>query len=398
MRHSRMHTPVHGLLLAAALLLVGCTSSGTSTPGPITSATSPSTSRSASPSPTSEVRPTTTLADGSALPASCRFRRLTADQTVAFAASGGVWALDPTSGRLSCALEASDPGPFLWGPLGDRVVLGGFRVAGLGSSPSYDLTAASPQVADWGHPIGIAIVFAERGATVPRKFLLDNHKIQKLGSMPKARYLDVAYHPSGLALAWVLERGGRQEIWFSTNEGTDPKRLVFSVQGTAFSDVSFTHDGESLVYVANHAQGYAEIHTIDLADPTTLHSVWKGSKGDLIQSVSLSPTDGRMVATEGTSCQDSRAVQLVHERQVRLSLPGAHRPTTTLGWLDAHTYLVGAGGCGAPMDLYTASTKVGTAPTLLVKGVDAAASRAAAPPAPTSLPKEVQLDTGSGVG
>jgi hypothetical protein len=394
MRIRRVHAPARVLVLVASVLLIGCTSSGSSAPR-----TSESSST-ASPSPTSgsTAPATATLADGTPLPDTCDFRRLSAGQTVAFAASGRVWALDPSSGHLSCVLETEDPGPFLWGPLGDRILLGSFRVAGLGSSPSFDVNAEVPQVADWGHPIGIAIVFAQQGVGVPQKFLLENDKVQKLGSMPKARYLDVAYHPSGLALAWVLERGGKQEIWFSTNDGLDPKRLVFSVQGTTFSDVGFTHDGQSLVYVANHAQGYAEVHTIDLSDPTTLHSVWKGGQGDAIRSVSLSPTDGRMVATEGGDCAASRAVQLVHEREALPALPGDHRPTRVLGWLDAHRYLVGAGGCGEPMGLYAVSTKHGTEPQLLVTGVEAAASRAAAPPAPTSLPKEVQLDTGSGVG
>jgi hypothetical protein len=390
MRIRRVHA-ARVLVLAAFVLVIGCTSSGTSVPSTgDSSSTSSSTSASSASAGTN-------LADGTPLPDTCDFRRLSAGQTVAFAASGRVWALDPSSGHLSCVLETDDPGPFLWGPLGDRILLGGFRVAGLGNSPSFDVNAAVPQVADWGHPIGIAIVFAQQGVGVPRKFFLENDKLQKLGAMPKARYLDVAYHPSGLALGWVLERGGKQEIWFSTNEGLDPKRLVFSVQGTTFGDVGFTHDGQSLVYVANHAQGYAEVHTIDLSDPTTLHSVWKGGQGDLIRNVSLSPTDGRMVATEGRDCSDSRAVQLVHERQALPALPGEHRPTTVLGWLDAHTYLVGAGGCGEPMDLYAASTKSGMEPQLMVTGVEAAASRAAAPPAPTSLPKEVQLDTGSGV-
>jgi hypothetical protein len=396
MRIRRVRTPARAVILAMSMLLIGCSSSGTSAPSPGASATSPASST--SPTSASAAPVTTTLADGTPLPDTCDFRRLNAGQTVAFAASGRVWALDPSSGHLSCVLETEDPGPFLWGPLGDRVLLGGFRVAGLGSSPSFDLNTNAPRVADWGHPIGLAIVFAQPGEGVPQKFFLDNDKVRKLGDMPTARYLDVAYHPSGLALAWVLERGGRQEIWFSTNDGLDPKRLVFSVQGTTFSDVGFTHDGESLIYVANHAQGFAEVHTIDLADPTTLHSVWKGGEGDLIRNVSLSPTDARMIATEGQSCADSRAVQLVHERQALPALPGQHRPTAVLGWLDAHTYLVGAGGCGEPMDLYAASTKHGTDPQLLAKGVDAAASRAAAPPAPTSLPKEVQLDTGSGVG
>jgi hypothetical protein len=394
MRSRLAHTPIPALMLCCAFL-VACTSSTSSSVAP-----PPGTAPSSGPT---AVTPSTTpsaaaLADGTAVPTTCDSKRLSASQTVAFAAGGNVWALDPSSGRLTCVVESADPGPFLWGPLGDRVLLGGFRVAGLGSSPSFDLDGYQAQVADWGHPIGIAIVFAQRATGVPEKFFLDNDKVQKLAAMPHGTYLDVAYHPSGLALAWVIRLHGRQEIWFSTNEGTDPKQLVFSQQGSTFSDIEFTHDGSTLVYIANHPPGAPVVHSIDLSDPKTLHSVWQGNEGDYLRNVSLSPTDGRMVATEGQTCGQERAVQLVHERQALPSLPGEHRPTSVLGWVDAHTYLVGAGGCGAPMDVYAASTKHGVEPNLLVTGVDAAASRAAAPPAPTSLPKEVQLDTGSGVG
>jgi len=392
-RGIRRLRPVAAALLA---LLIGCTSTGSSGAGPTTP---PAGTVPPSPSATPSTSPGATLADGTALPEGCEAHRLRATQTVAFAAGGRVWALDPNDGKLTCLVEATDPGPFLWGPLGDRVLLGGFQVVGLGSSPSATLASVDETTADWGHPIGIAIVFAERGSSVPEKYLLDDHEVQRLSDMPHGTYLDVAYHPSGLALAWVIDHGGRQEIWFSTNEGKDPKRLVFGVGGTTFSDVAFSHDGQDLVYTANHPSGYAEFHSIDLTDPTVLHTEWRGGKGDVLRNAILSPTDQRVIATEGASCDEGRAVQLVHEQTALDPLPKVHGPTSALGWIDAHTYLVGAGGCGgSTMDVYTASTKHGVEPQLLVSGVDAAASRAAAPPAPTSLPKEVQLDTGSGVG
>jgi hypothetical protein len=382
---------------AVLVLLVACTSSSSSSGGP---STPPGTlPPSPTSTPTGSTSPGATLADGTPLPEGCDIHRLRATQTVAFASGGRVWALDPNDGRLTCLLEASDPGPFLWGPLGDRVLLGGFQVVGFGSSPSYTLASADERTADWGHPIGIAIVFAEHDASVPEKFLLENHEVQRLSDMPHGTYLDVAYHPSGLALAWVIDHGGQQEIWFSTNEGTDPKRLVFGVGGTTFSDVGFSHDGQDLVYTANHPNGYADFHSIDLSDPGVLHTEWHGGKGDVLRNALLSPSDQRVVATIGASCDEGRAVQLVHGRKTIDPLPDVPGPTSALGWIDAHTYLVGAGGCGGePTDVYAASTKHGVEPNLLVSGVDAAASRAAAPPAPTSLPKEVQLDTGSGVG
>jgi hypothetical protein len=338
------------------------------------------------------------LTNGKPLPAGCDFGRPAESQTVAFAAGGRDWALDPSTGQLSCLLEDDTPGPFLWGPRGDRVLLGGFRIAGLLTAPSYNATGIEPTIADWGHPIGIAIVFAQQDATRPQKFFLETNKTETLRDLPKARYLDVAYHPSGLALGFVLERRGSQSIWISTNEGQDAKRLVFTKEGTTFSDVTFTHDGESLVYVAHHAEGYSELHAIDLARPDTLNSVWKGPVGEYLRTVSVSPNDGRFAGTEGQACDDSRAVLLQGSGHERLALPQEQRPTEVLGWLDGHTYLVAAGGCGAPTDLYAVGVGPTFAVTPLATGVDAAASRAAAPSAPSTVPKEVQLDTGSGVG
>src|SRR5439155_12314094 len=117
--------------LAVLALLGACTGSkspeaepGSSTPSAVPASASATTS------------PTTFLAGGTPLPAGCDGRRPTRAQTVAFAAEGRIWALDPNTGRLSCLLESQDPGPFLWGPLGDRVLLSDFQVAGWRTAPS----------------------------------------------------------------------------------------------------------------------------------------------------------------------------------------------------------------------------------------------------------------------
>jgi hypothetical protein len=375
-----------------ALVLVGaaCTSPGEGT-GP--SATVVPSSPSATPS-----EDVTFLASGDPLPAGCDHRRPTASQSVAFAAQGRIWALDPNGGRLSCLLEDASPGPFLWGPLGDRVLLGGFRIAGLAHSHSYDADVPDPAIADWGHPVGIAIVYAAPDATQPQKFFLEDDTTETLRDMPRASYLDIAYHPSGLALASIIERHGTQSIWFSTNEGKDARRLVFTRTGTTFSDVGFTHDGRSLVYVAHHAEGYSEVHTIDLSRPNELPSLWKGPVGEYVRSAWPSPDDAVYAATEGATCEENRAVVLEGHSRERPALPGEARPSSVLGWLDRRTVLVGAGGCGAPMELFAVSVDAGAQPTPLVSGVETAASRAPAPPSPSSIPKEVELDTGSGVG
>ena len=379
--------------LAAGLLLLGaCTGSNASSTSP--TSTHPTVSTDASPS----ASPTAFLAGAAPLPAGCHGPSLTEAETAAFAAEGRIWALDPHTGRLSCLLQSNDPGPFLWGPRGDRVLLGGFQVAGFGKAPSFPATGIHPAIEDWGHPIGIAIVFGQPDATHPQKFFLETNKTKTLRDLPAATYLDVAYHPTGLALGFILERAGSQSIWLSTNEGEQPKRLVFTNEGTTFSDVTFTHDGESLVYVAHHSAGYSEVHTIDLASPTTLNSLWKGPVGEYVRTVAPSPNDQRFAVTEGNSCQTSRSALLLGRAGERPLVPEAAGPSTIIGWLDNTTALVGVGGCGSRIDLYASDATGASAPDLLVTGVDAAASRAPAPEAPTSLPKEVQLDTGPGVG
>lgn len=78
-------------------------------------------------------------------------------------------------------------------------------------------------------------------------------------------------------------------------------------------------------------------------------------------------------------------------------LPDGSGPSRVLGWLDGTHMLVGAGGCGEPLDLSAFDVRA-QASVPLVSDVTAAASRVPAPPAPTSLPQEVEGEIGSGVG
>jgi hypothetical protein len=375
-----------------ALTLVACTSSG---PSPSTSTTQPPATSTPPPTPVA----TSFLGNGDPLPSRCNQHRPSAGETVAFAAGNSIWALDPTTLDLACVVDSAAPGPFLWGPLGDRVLLDGFQVAGLLKSPSYAPTGVEPAAADWGHPVGIAIVYSGDQAGKPQKFFLESGDTETLTGLPTARYLDVAYHPSGLALAFILERNGSQSIWFSNNEGKDAKRLVFTQEGTKFTDLSFSPDGSSLLYVAEHAEGYPEFHSIDLTRPGTLLSRWKGTVGQYVRSFSQAPSGKGLAVNLGKSCGASVATILDGATTDHRALPKEDGPTTALGWLDPRTVLVGADGChGEGMNLYAVDFHKGGSSQPLVTGIDAAASRAPAPPAPDSLPKEVELDTGSGIG
>ncbi len=281
---ARRRTP---LPVVVFLVLVSCTSGeGESTD----SSTSPPTTASSS------AAPITTLASGAELPRGCNGRTPARGQTVAFVALGRAWALDPESERLTCMFDVGNPGPFAWGPQGDRVLLADLEVRGVTSeAPTLPGIDTRPAAFDWGHPIGLAVVYAARDERTPGKRFIDDGHVEALTALPGGRYLEVAYHPSGLALAFVVDRRGEQSIWLSTNEGTDPVRLVFSEGGTRFTSIAFTPDGRRLVWTAQHAGGYPQIHTMDLAERTGFADGWRGEDGQEASNLHLAPS-GRLMA------------------------------------------------------------------------------------------------------
>jgi len=336
--------------------------------------------------PTPSVNPaTTTLADGSPLPGGCSERLPRSGQTVAFVAEGRAWALQPGTGRLTCMFEVDDPGPFAWGPQGDRVLLAGLEVQAVGfEALRHRATGQTADVFDWGHPMGTAIVFSSDERPRPEKLYLEENRISDLRQLPRGTYVDVAYHPSGLALGFILERGGRQSIWISTNEGLQPERLVFSKAGTRFTSIEFTPNGQELVWTAQHANGYPQVHAMDLADRSGFTNGWRGEVGQFATGLRLAPAGDASTLNEGEACEDRRALVVEGSRAEPL-LPDESRPTSAIGWLDGITVLVAAGGCDEPTDLFAVDVADGEA-TLQVSGVEVAASRAQAPPGPDEVP------------
>jgi hypothetical protein len=216
MRALRRVSPLVVVLLGASACTAG---SGSDRPEP--TPTAPASS------PVAAVR--ATLADGSPIPRSCVGGAAKVRQSVAFVTDGMAWAVDPRGSRLSCLFEVNAVGRFAWGPQGDRVLLGGVGVRGLaGDDPNLPPIGRRARAFDWGHPLGLAVVYSTASGRTPEKRFMDDGRVEQLDALPRATYLQIAYHPSGLALAFVVDRGGRQRILFSTNEGLDPVPLVFS--------------------------------------------------------------------------------------------------------------------------------------------------------------------------
>ncbi|TMK92645.1 MAG: hypothetical protein E6G37_07880 [Actinobacteria bacterium] len=366
-------------LIAVSFVAGACTQGSPSAPPPAPPVTSSSTGTSSgTPSPAAAV-----LADGTPLPSGCPGPPLPS-QTVAFVSSGRAWALDPATDTLSCLFPVRDPGPFAWGPQGDRVLLGGFRVHGLNAeAPELPGIAAEPATFDWGHPIGLAVVFAG-AAGEPEKRFMDDGRVERLTALPKGSYLQVAYHPSGLALAFVVDRGGAQAIWFSTNEGTDATRLVFGQGGTRFTSIAFSPDGQRLWWVAEHAGGYPVLHWMDLGHRSSFTDVWRGSPGTFAQDLRFAPAGSLKSVNAGTVCDDHQAL-IIEGGAATPAMPFENRPTRALGWLDRTHLLVEAGGCASPTELYSVDAGGGQ-PVALVTGAELASPRTVLRNAPDTVP------------
>ena len=373
--------------LTAGLLVMLAACTGESTEGPPTSGSGTGSS------PSGII---TRFANGQPLPAGCPAGDSARAQTVAFVAGGNAWVLDPDSSDASCLFPTPAPGPFTWNPRGDRMLLNGLSIRSIDGSHLRDATSPTSPLSSWGHPIGKAVVYISPSATSLLKVYPGSQRTDDITPVPDVRYLNVIYHPSGLALAFVLDTGDGQEIWLSSNVGEDPVKLVFAVGGTMFGALGFTADGRTLLYAAVHGDDAPVLHALDLTDPTINQGLWHGDAGDRISAIFPQPKRyGDLIAfTVGTACGDSTAMLFRHGEPAR-SLAAA--PSSIVGWLDARTVLVASGGCEGPSNLASVDvTQDATVP--LVDGVDIAAARTPLLGYVPPLPQHIEEEVGSGVG
>jgi hypothetical protein len=305
---------------------------------------------------------------------------------VAFVADGRAWALDPHDGHLGCLFRVGRPGSFSFGPQGDRVLLAGLGVQGVSKdAPTWPAVGPTPTVFDWGHPLGLAVVYASPSGA-PEKRFMDDGSVEQLSALPTGTYESIAYHPSGLALGFIVDQGQRQGIWLSSNEGKDPQRLVFSRPDTTFSSVAFSPDGTRIYWIAQHAGAVSEIHWMDLADRSTFQTVLSRGLDPTAHALQLAPAGPLMAATQGASCEEEQAM-VVDANGAHPALAAGGGPTHALGWLDSKTLLVAQGGCGQPETLSAVAWSHGTGTaTALVDGVTVGAPRTVLRNAPTEVP------------
>jgi hypothetical protein len=296
---------------------------------------------------------------------------------------------------LTCLFAVADAGPFAWGPLGDRALLGGLEVKGVADGPSLAASGQTFATITWSRPTGKSIVYAPTADSTLDKVHLDGTSTHDVTPLSSSTYLSVTYHPSGEAFAFAVERGGGESIWMSSNTGKSPARLVFSDVGTTFGAIGFDVDGRHLLYAAQHPDNHAELHTIDVADTREAPVLWEGPAGWMILDIEPGLQTGTVAWTTGTSCRDSVAMAQTSAGTAR-ALPDAVGPTRAVGWLGATQLLVATGGCSGPLDLSAVDVSTRSIVSL-VSGVSVAAVRTPVPTPPAPLPRSVAA-VGSGFG
>ena len=325
------------------------------------------------------------LASGAALPAGCAVQAVRADATASFVAEGRAWALDPGTGRVTCLFAVRDAGPFAWGPRGDRALLARLEVKGLGDAPSRPPGRVDPTASSWGRPTGKSIVFVGKGGHALLKAHPAGGGFTDVTPVRGATYERVAYHPSGLAFAFVLRRNGRASIWVSTNVGKTPRQFVHGRLHTGFDAISFGDNGAQLYFAARHVDRRVDVHRLQLVGATSAPVVWRGGPEERVTDLTDAPGGADLAFTAGRSCESRYAVVVSARHPKGAELMPDEEWSRAVGWLDRKRVLVATGGCGRKLDLYSVETATLEA-RLLVRGVDAASVRRAEqyPPPPFS--------------
>jgi hypothetical protein len=384
-------------LLTFALLSGACKGGAQQTASPTGTTTPPS-----GPSPSVSTSSTGAAPLVASLPDGCDQGVPPASATITFAADGRAWAVAPDGSDLTCVFKVTDPGLFEWGPRGDRVVLGGLEVRGVGTKASRPAGTVEPSEASWSRPTGQAVVFIDpQGksilkAKVGDTALEDVTPAEQEGRFPShadIAFQEVVYHPSGGAFGFVMTDVDGSAVWMSTNAGATPTRLIWSNEGTTFGPIAFAPDGGTLFYAAHLANGTRMISKEQIGHSRVTTGLWLG-KQDVLRM--LASPDGTAIALDiGTGCDDRQAlVSHLDSTDGEPLLPAAAGPTSVIGWIDGSTVLVSEGGCNGPTKLWIAPVASGGGVTLVTEAVDRAAVRVPDATPPPAIPT-FTLDLGA---
>ena len=306
---------------------------------------------------------------------------------VAFVAGGRAWAASADGRRVWCLFEVRNPGPFLWGPRGDRVVLEGLEVRGVGAPVWRPPRGIETVSVAWLGANGNALAFVTPGRLNLASASLGSIELRELTPFRGATYQAVAGHPSGQALAFVIQRNGTSEVWMASNNGNGQARLVAPTRAR-LGPLAFSAGGKALYYASRQPDGTHRLEVYSLAERRRLDPAWAGDRGILAIVGRRDPAATQLAVDTGSGCGDRRAdLSGLDGGPGRPLLPSASRPTSAVGWLDTRRVLLAEGGCEGPFDLWLVDVNGGE-PRPVARGIDRAALRW---PDPRPLPAAPDL-------
>ena len=293
---------------------------------------------------------------------------------VAFVAGGRAWAASADGRRLWCLFEVRHPGPFLWGPRGDRVLLDGLEVRGVGTPVWRPPRGIETVSLTWLGANGSALAFVTPGRLNLASASLGSIELRELTPFRGPTYQAVAGHPSGQALAFVLQRGGASEVWMASNAGSGQARLVAPTKAR-LGPLAFSAGGKALYYGSRQPDGSRRLEVYSLAEGRSLDPAWTGQRDILAIVGRRDPAATQLALDTGSGCGDRRAdLSGLDGGSGRPLLPSASRPTSAVGWLDTRRVLLAEGGCDGPFDLWLVDVNGGE-PKPVARGIDRAALR-----------------------
>lgn len=299
---------------------------------------------------------------------------------VTYMLGGSLMALTPDGTQAACIMDnmVAPPGPVIWGPDGNSVLMGPGTMRNVFGAFPTGIADNDPTVR-WTYPAGEFLLSLHDGRLDRRK-AGEARSRRSLGVMSKTTA--VASHPAGEHL--LIGGVGRDRvtgIYIANIDGRNARPIVtVPTPDAVVTAISVAPSGDQFGFVAAVGER-SEVFIGRFPDLTLTRILDVNVPLDtLVQSSS-----GALAVRAG-NC-DGRVTTYVYPGDQAVDIgttgPLAELSASPIGWTDA-THLVvmaRANGCAGPGDLWVVDPADPYRAELLVSAVDSAALRSGAPQA-----------------
>lgn len=386
-------SPLVTYLVAAAMLVVGCTTPRTTTTTSLVPLVPPEAL------PVSTPAPSTTAAPSSdpnspliaAVPElECAYAPELAGGEITFVSGDRLYGAAPDGTVLRClaGLTADQRGPVEWSPDGTRTMLNAATIYDMAGARFSGFDPSNTKVQwEWPAATGMFAPTAS-GRTLVRRDAVDPNQRTEITFLTET-VAAVAHPAGGVVLAAGSSPDGTTGIYAATSTGESSRLLVSIPDGapadpavtTATKPVTVTElgadaAGDVLYFIVDNGTsfrvdqlGFADLSVTELA--TEQSPIVELTTGPTPRTVAW--TVGLCNSVTRTRVRDDRTATAV---DVGLGTPIEQLSLSPVGWLDGARLVVAARplGCDGPADVWIWNLLDGSA-TLLAKTVEFAAVR-----------------------